>query len=200
MKNLILITLLGVFGAVGCTDETATEDATATATTTEQPTEEEKKQRAREEMKKIANSAVDEGDLAVRAERGIRKMMPRFNEAAEVIDGYDNPTIEIDTECNVVYTYDERGVTYTKRFNIADFEHRGGKMKLAADNGDDVLFPGFRLLTADGEASVIQYKAGEEVNRDNEWYVVLANREAVQEVVPNMVNIINICHDIRKGE
>ncbi len=151
------------------------------------------RQRVVDELK---GQSIDETNLYGRAKRGMDKLFAAYETAAETIDGFDNPSYTMDEKCNVVFTYEERGTTYEKRFNIGEMEHRNGKMSLEADNGDDILFPGFRIATADGSPGVKVYKDGKEVQKDNEWYIVLADRKAVESAVPNMVNVVNICQQI----
>lgn len=149
-------------------------------------------------MRDFAGKGLQADDYYGRATRGMEKLMVHYRKAGEMIDGFDNPEYTMDQDCNVVFTYDENGVTYEKRFNLADLEHRNGKMSLEADNGDDIKFPGFRIGTADGSSSVGIYKDGKLMTSDNEWYIVLADRKAVEASAPNMVNIINVCQEMRR--
>lgn len=142
--------------------------------------------------------SIEETDIRARVTRGMDKLMDEYNLAAETIDGFDNPSYTVDEKCNVIFSYEERGTKYAKHFNIGDLEHRNGRMTLEADNGDDIKFPGFRVATGNGEASVKVFKDGKEYQKDNEWYIVLGSRKSVENAAPNVVNLINICQQVKK--
>ena len=153
-----------------------------------------------EAMKDFQAKSVDENNILGRVTRGMDKLMNEYKLAAETIDGFENPSYTIDEKCNVVFSYEERGTKYARHFNLGDLEHRNGRMTLEADNGDDIKFPGFRVATGDGEASVKVFKDGKEYQKDNEWYIVLGNRKSVENAAPNVVNLINICQKVKQAE
>ena len=197
MFKYITTCLCAMLLFTACGDDSKVTEPGAPISATETTTQD--NQDARERVKeKMKGEAILENDLPARAKRGMDKLFYYYKEAAETIDGFDNPSYTMDDKCNVVYTYEERGTTFEKRFNIGDLEHRNGRMSLEADNGDDVPFPGFRIATADGDANVLVYKDGKQVQKDNEWYVVLADRSAVEATAPTMVSVINICQEIKK--
>lgn len=194
MKN-ILYCALCVFLLAACqSDKPKVETATTTTPTATAPNNQ------TEVIKDLKSKSVEETNIAARVTRGMDKLMDEYKLAAETMDGFDNPAYTIDEKCNVVFSYEERGTKYAKHFNLGDLEHRNGRMTLEADNGEDIKFPGFRIATGDGEASVIVYKDGKEYQKDNEWYVMLANRKSVENAAPNVVNLINICQKVRQAQ
>jgi hypothetical protein len=197
MKNIFFCTLC-VFLLASCQSDKPEVVATDTpAKTVETPATPKSNE---EIMADLKGTSVDEKNIAARVTRGMDKLMEEYKMAAETMDGFDNPSYTVDEKCNVVFSYEERGTKYAKHFNIGDLEHRNGRMTLEADNGDDIKFPGFRVATGNGEASVTVYKDGKEYQKDNEWYVVLANRKSVENAAPNVVNLINICQKVRNAE
>ena len=190
IKNIFFCAVC-VFSFAACnSDKPKVEVANAATTTTN-----EDKPSAVDELKQVS---VDETDIAARVTRGMDKLMDEYKLAAETMENFDNPSYTIDEKCNVVFSYEERGTKYAKHFNIGDLEHRNGRMTLEADNGDDIKFPGFRVATGNGEASVKVYKDGKEYQKDNEWYIMLANRASVENAAPSVVNLINICQKVRQ--
>lgn len=187
MTKNILFCALCVFLLAACETD-STKDAADTPRTQTQI------------MDELKSSSVDETNILARVTRGMDKLMDEYKLAAETIDGFDNPSYTVDAKCNVVFSYEERGTKYAKHFNIGDLEHRDGRMTLEADNGEDIKFPGFRVATANGDAAVQVYKDGKEYQKDNEWYVVLGNRKSVENAAPNMVNLINICQQVRQAQ
>ncbi len=192
MKNIFFCALC-VFFLAACSSDKPKSDAASTATTT-QTAAPVSKSSATDKLKEVS---VLETDITARVGRGMDKLMEEYQLAAETMEGFDNPAYTIDEKCNVVFSYEERGTKYEKHFNLGDLEHRNGRMTLEADNGEDIKFPGFRIATGDGEASVMVYKEGKEYQKDNEWYVVLANRKSVENAAPNVVNMINICQKVK---
>jgi hypothetical protein len=190
MKNIFLCSICALFLAACTSDKPEVE--TASAPKTEIP---ETKSSPVDALKEVS---IDETNIAARVTRGMDKLMKEYELAAETIEGFDNPSYTVDEKCNVVFSYEERGTKYAKHFNIGDLEHRNGRMTLEADNGDDIKFPGFRVATGNGEASVKVFKDGKEYQKDNEWYIVLANRKSVENAAPNVVNLINICQQVNK--
>lgn len=142
---------------------------------------------------------LQEQDYAGRAKRGLTNLMTQLTEAAEVIEGFENPSFTIDEQCNVVYAYQENEAKYEKRFNIADLAHAGGKMSLQADDGREIMFPGFKIQTGTGEPLIEIYKDGKFLQNNDEWDLVLKDRAAVEKAVPNMVNVINVCRKLKKA-
>jgi len=191
MKNIFFCTVcLFIFAACN-NDKPKVETPNTTADTALAPKTQE------QAVSDLKGKSVDENNISARLTRGMDKLMDEYKLAAETIDGFDNPAYTIDEKCNVVFSYEERGTKYAKHFNIGDLEHRNGRMTLEADNGDDIKFPGFRIATGNGKASVTVYKDGKEYQKDNEWYIVLGNRKSVENAAPNMVNLINICQKVR---
>lgn len=141
-----------------------------------------------------------EADYAQRANRGLSKLMTLCEEAAQSIEGYSNPSYTIDERCNVVYAYEENGSKYEKRFNMGDLAHAGGKMSLQADDGIEILYPGFRMETSTGDDLIEVYKDGSLEKKENNWYLTLADRAAVEKAVPNMVNVINVCRKLKREQ
>jgi|GEM_PF-6902945 len=195
IKNIFFCALcVCLFAACGSDKpEVKTPDAPITSTPTAPKTQQEL-------IDDLKGKSVDEANILARVTRGMDKLMDEYKIAADAIDGFDNPSYTVDEKCNVVFSYEERGTKYAKHFNIGDLEHRNGKMTLEADNGDSVLFPGFRVATGDGEARVVLYKDGKEYQKDNEWYIVLGTRKSVENSAPNVVNLINICQKVKQGQ
>ena len=197
MKNIFFCAICLFLFAACNTDKPKTKVADTTADTAVTAAVTNNKEAA---MADLNSKSVDESNVLARVTRGMNKLMDEYKLAAETMDGFDNPSYTIDEKCNVVFSYEERGTKYAKHFNIGDLEHRNGRMTLEADNGDDIKFPGFRVATGDGEASVKVFKDGKEYQKDNEWYIVLANRKSVENAAPNVVNLINICQQVKKQQ
>lgn len=197
-RKLFLVLCLAVALFSSCKGD-KTQSATTAETTTENN---DIPAHISAEGKKVMREMGDlprEEEYLRRLQESMDKIMLLYSESAKHIEGFSNPDYSIDEKCNIIFTYEENGSKYEKHFNGGDLDYKDGKMTLAPEDGVDVKYPGFRIATADGETSVKVLKDGKQIQKDNEWYVILHDRPTVEKAAPTVVNLINICHEIKSN-
>lgn len=136
----------------------------------------------------------DESDLAGRLQSSVDKLAVEYQAAAKVIPELDAPSFQIVDKTKLVFSYKENGVAYERHTDLNDLATNSDNLSVIGEDGSTIKFPSLVIRTRTGEALIKTYKNGQEVAKDNEFVVTLADRKSIEKVAPLMVQMINLAH------
>ena len=138
---------------------------------------------------------VDENDIAGRLLFGIRTLEQEFDRSsADMADiGKVRLKIEQNGMSNMINTLSD-GTVYETKFDIKSLNIGNDGMRLVAESSDQP-YPGVQIYTERRVQSVEYYKDGKLLKKSPSLDIFMVDREAIQKIVPAMVQTIRIAKD-----
>ena len=189
--NTRLLIFLAVFVFIAsCTPTAENTEETNDPTTEETSTPDDQSL-----IESVRATALPEEDINGRLNVGMSKLVDALKAAEGVVPDVKDTDLKIDENCLAVYKTTKSDGVWEYHIDFNKMETANGGFQLIPDHSAGE-FPGLIMRTQNGAPIIKVFRDGKAMQNDNEWIIYLADRPAVEKVVPAILQSMNICQSL----
>ncbi|MDF1867543.1 MAG: hypothetical protein P1U70_22185 [Saprospiraceae bacterium] len=145
-------------------------------------------------LDELKQRAIPEEDIMGRILQGLEAIQLEYDRSSTIMADLGKITVDADFDCILTIKNEKEGSIYETKVDMNDLDTQQGGFRLIPDQapGD---FPGLRISTKNDAATVRILKDGQEMTRDNQLVIYMADRTAIEKITPALLQTIRICQD-----